>query len=108
MALATGIDLQKLCAADQLCAGSKAGVKASVHAMRDTAARAIGSGTKFLQMVIAHVDRRYSVACKFEFLNLMSPDADRPRCGKSMRRSHPHLLAVRSAFEKLPGLVLDA
>ena len=74
-----------------------------------TAARAIGKwDKKFLKMAIAHVDRRYSVACKFEFLNLMSPDADRRRCGKLMRRSHPHLLAVHSAFEKLPCMVLDA
>ena len=36
MALATRVDVEIECGADQLCSGAKAGIKAAVHAVKDT------------------------------------------------------------------------
>ena len=51
---------------------------------------------------------RYSVAYKFENLNLMSLDRRWLGCRKSMRISHIDPAAMRSACEMLPCIVLDA
>ena len=48
MALATGMDVEEVCRADQLCSGLKAGAEGAVHAMRDLFEDQAGSGWRLL------------------------------------------------------------
>ena len=44
MALATGMDVEKLCGTDQLCSGLKAGIEGAVYTMRELFEDNAGSG----------------------------------------------------------------
>ena len=44
MALATGIDVEDLCGANQLCSGLRAGIEGAVHAVRELCKEHCGNG----------------------------------------------------------------